>query len=508
MRNNCLRISHPYRAVLLVLVCVSVVAILSSARVEGASKPNMIFVLADDLGYGDLPCLNPDSTLKTPSVDRMAHEGMLFTDAHSGASLCTPTRYGVLTGRYCWRSSLKRGVLGGFSPPLIERDRLTVARLLKQQGYRTAAFGKWHLGMTWPTSNGQRPGTGLNEAGNMVDFSKKIEDAPTTRGFDRFLGISASLDMPPYVFIKDDHVEELPTETQEKWGYVRRGPKGPHFEFEDVLPKLTREVVSYVQEQEADQPFFVYFALNAPHTPIVPAEPFRGKSQVGDYGDFVQEVDWALGEVLKALDEKGLAENTLVIFTSDNGPETLAYPRIQEYHHYSMDGLRGVKRDAWEGGHRVPFLVRWPAQVKPGTVCRETICLTDFMATAADIVDARLPRDSAQDSVSLLPALKGEERSTPLREATVHHSGSGKFAIRRGPWVLIDAKSGDDNREPEWLKRERGYRPNEQPRELYNLSDDLIERRNVFAEHPEEVKALKAILERYKTEDRSVTRSE
>ncbi|HEU5118113.1 MAG TPA: sulfatase-like hydrolase/transferase, partial [Isosphaeraceae bacterium] len=313
MRNDGSRILHPHRAVWVVLAC-ALLASLMAVQAEGASKPNMIFVLADDLGYGDLPCLNPDSTLKTPSADRMAREGMLFTDAHSGASLCTPTRYGVLTGRYCWRSSLKRGVLGGFSPPLIERDRLTVAGMLKQQGYHTAAFGKWHLGMTWPTSDGQRPGTGLNEAGNKVDFSKKIEHAPTTRGFDRFWGISASLDMPPYVFIKDDHVEELPTETQEKRGYVRRGPKGPTFEFEEVLPRLTREVVSYVQQQKADQPFFVYFALNAPHTPIVPAKPFRGKSQVGDYGDFVQEVDWALGEVLKALDDKGLAENTLVIF--------------------------------------------------------------------------------------------------------------------------------------------------------------------------------------------------
>ncbi len=370
----------------------------------------------------------------------------------------------------------------------------------------TAGFGKWHLGMTWPTTTGKPPGTSLKETGNTVDYSKPIQDGPTTRGFDRFFGISASLDMPPYVFIKNDRVEELPTATQEKWGYVRRGPKGPNFEFENVLPRLTREVVAFVQEQKADQPFFVYFAMNGPHTPIVPAKPFQGKSQVGDYGDFVQEVDWALGEVLKALDDQGLAENTLVIFTSDNGPETLAYPRIQEYHHYSMDGLRGVKRDLWEGGHRVPFLVRWPGQIKPGSVCQETICLTDLMATAAEVVGVKLPADAGEDSVSLLSALKGEERSTPLREATIHHSAVGKFAIRRGPWVLIDAKSGDDNREPEWLKKERGYEAHDLPGELYNLSEDLIERKNLYADQPEEVKALKTILERYQKEDRSVRR--
>jgi arylsulfatase A-like enzyme len=469
-----------------------------------------VYILADDLGYGDVGYLNPASKIATPNIDRLAAEGMNFKDAHSGSSVCTPTRYGILTGRYAWRSPLKRGVLLGYSPPLIEASRPTVASFLKQHGYATACIGKWHLGMTWPTRGNEPPAPG--PAGEYpeaaIDFRQPIKDGPCARGFDSFFGISASLDMTPYVFIENDHVVAQPTARQPKAGFVRAGAKDPAFRFEDVLPRFTDRAVDYINERAGRRgsPFFLYLALNAPHTPIAPAPQFRGKSQAGDYGDYVVEVDWAVGRVLKAIDDNTLADNTLVILTSDNGPERIAYPRIQEYHHYSMDGLRGVKRDAWEGGHRVPFLARWRGKVRPGSVCDQTICHTDLMATLAAILGVTLPEGAGPDSFSLLPALLEQKRDRPIREATVHHTASGRFAIRQGPWVLIDHATGDDNREPDWFKKERGYQPHDQPGELYNLSQDPAEHHNLYASRPEVVKGLKQLLEKYKAEGRSVPR--
>ena len=469
-------------------------------------KPNIVYILADDLGYGDLACQNLKSKIPTPHMDRLATQGVRFSDAHDPTAVCTPTRYGILTGRYCWRSPMKTGVLGGFSPPLIAPDRLTVPALLKQHGYATACIGKWHLGMTWPRKDGAGKGKGAAE--NSIDFAQPITDGPCTRGFDYYFGISASLDMPPYVFIENDRTVALPTATQErlKEGYVRQGPKDPDFKLEDVLPRFTKRATEYIAERaagHAGQPFFLYLALNAPHTPIVPAEFVKGRSQAGDYGDYVVEVDWTVGEVLKALDEHRLADDTLVIVTSDNGPEVIAYARAEKYRHFSMGELRGVKRDVWEGGHRVPFLARWPGRIKPGTVCDEVICHTDLLATAAAIVGAKLPDNAGEDSYSILPALVGEKLDRPIREATVHHSATGKFAIRKGHWVLIDARSGGDNKVPEWFDAERGYKPSDQPGELYDLTQDLAERRNLYAEQPDKVRELKTLLEQYKDNGRS-----
>ena len=479
------------------------------AASSAARCPNIVFILADDLGYGDLGCQNPKSKIPTPNLDRLATQGIRFSDAHDPTAVCTPTRYGILTGRYCWRSRLKKGVLGGFSPPLLETGRLTVPALLKQHGYATACVGKWHLGLGWPAKDGAAKGKANEEE---VNYTKPITDGPCTHGFDYFYGISASLDMPPYVFIENDRAVAVPTARQEaqKGQFVRAGPKDPDFALDQVLPRLTRKAVGWIGQQAgggAARPFFFYFALNAPHTPIVPAAEFKGKSGAGDYGDYVVEVDWAVGEVLKVLDEHKLADRTLVIVTSDNGPERLAYERIQEYQHYSMGDLRGVKRDTWEGGHRVPYLARWPGKIRPGGVSGEVICQTDLMATAAAIVGAKLPPDAGEDSYSILPALLGEKLDKPIREATVHHSGSGRFAIRQGQWVFIDAPSGDDNKEPDWLKKERGYQPHKFPGELYDLSQDLSERRNLYGERPEIVQRLKTLLEKYKAEGRSAPRA-
>ncbi len=480
----------------------------ASALADGPSRPNLVYILADDLGYGDVGRLNPSSKIATPTLDRLAAEGVTCTDAHSGSAVCTPTRYGLLTGRYAWRSKLKRGVLGGYSPPLIEPGRLTVPALLAKHGYATMCVGKWHLGMTWPLKDGPPIAGDGYQAEGRIDFARPIADGPLSKGFGGYFGISASLDMPPYVFIEGDRVAALPTDRQAKVGYVREGAKDPAFRFDGVLPALTDRSVRFIAGQKAGQPFFLYLALNAPHTPIAPSAGFRGKSSAGDYGDFVMEVNASIARVLKALDEAGLAGETLVIVTSDNGPETLAYPRIREYQHYSMGSLRGVKRDAWEGGHRVPFFARWPGQIPAGSVVEETICHVDLMATVAAILGTPLPNDAGEDSVNILPALLGRPQDKPLREATVHHTGSGRFAIRQGPWVFIDAPTGDDNggnnKEPEWLKQERGYLSHNQPGELYDLAKDPGEHKNIHADHPDEVKRLKALLEKYKAEGRSV----
>jgi len=472
--------------------------------------PNIVFILADDMGYGDLACQNPVSKIPTPNLDRLAAEGIRFSDAHAPTAVCSPTRYGILTGRYCWRSRLKTGVLGPWNPPLIESGRLTAPDLLRRHGYRTACIGKWHLGWTWPARDGRKPQSGPDRLSN-VDFTKPITEGPTTRGFDSYFGTDVP-NYPPYCFIENDRTAGIPSEPNRP-EFNHPGPMLPGWQWVNIMPELTRRAVKWIESSAVAaprKPFFLYFALTAPHFPIVPAPEFKGKSKAGDYGDFVAQVDWTAGQVVDALKRAGVTDNTLLIFTSDNGPEITgevkpgAYDRIRQYNHYSMDGLRGAKRDAWEGGHRVPFLARWPGRIKPGTLSRETICLTDLMATVAAIVDAKLPNDAAEDSCNILPALLDEKRKSPLREATVHHSCNGKFAIGKGQWVLIDAPSGADNKEPDWFKQERGYEGHELPGELYDLSQDLAERRNLYAEHPEIVTELKTLLEKYKSEGRSV----
>jgi arylsulfatase A-like enzyme len=493
--------THP-KSILLVFL-----ALFLTAPAPGAERPNVVYILADDLGYGDLRLLNPSSKIPTPNLDRLAAQGAVFTDAHTGSSLCTPTRYGLLTGRYCWRTSLKRGVLQGYSPPLIEPGRLTVADLLQQNGYTTACVGKWHLGWDWATKGDVALGREVEGVDPPVDFARPVRNGPRSRGFDTFFGISASLDMPPYVFVADDRAIALPTAHQKKQGFVRSGPRDPALSLDAVLPRLTDKAVEFLAEQakgRPGRPFFLYFPLTAPHTPVAPTPAFRGKGGAGDYGEFVAEVDDAVGRVLQELDDQGLSKDTLVIVTSDNGPERTAYPRARETGHYSMGSLRGVKRDLWEGGHRVPFLARWPGRVAPGRMCDEVVCHTDLMATVADILDVALPADAGEDSVSILPALLGEKRDKPLREATVHHSGSGRLAIRRGAWVFIDAPTGDDNREPDWFKAARGYRSHDEPGELYDLVNDPGERHNLYVERPETVKELKSLLDKYQREGRSV----
>ncbi|MCX7427478.1 MAG: arylsulfatase [Planctomycetia bacterium] len=486
---------------------------LSAAEPRPAARPNIVFILADDLGYGDVGCYNRESKIPTPNLDRLASEGMRFTDAHAPTSVCTPTRYAILTGRYSWRTRLARGVLGPWDKPLIDADRLTVASLVKRHDYATACIGKWHLGWTWPTKDGQLPESAKDRLSN-VDFTKPIADGPATRGFDYYFGVDVP-NYPPYCFIENDRTVGIPSvpDGGREEGFNRPGPMTPGWKLVNILPELTRRAVSWVEDaSRSGKPFFLYFALTSPHYPVVPAPEFKGKSQAGEFGDFVAQTDWTVGQVLDALARSGVADNTLVIFTSDNGPEVTGevdpgvYDRARLFEHYSNGELRGAKRDLWEGGHRVPFVARWPGKIQPGAVSAETICHVDFMATVAAVLRTELPPDAGEDSCSLLPVLLGEKLDRPAREATVHHSGSGKFAIRKGDWVLIDAPTGDDNGrrgEPPWLKDLRGYKTHDLPGELFNVREDVSERRNQYAERPEIVRELKALLEKYQRDGRS-----
>jgi arylsulfatase A-like enzyme len=481
-------------------------------RAMAAELPNIVYVLADDLGYGDLGSYNPDSKIPTPRLDQLARDGMRFTDAHSPSSVCSPTRYALLTGRYAWRTRLQRNVLGPWDKPLIAPDRLTVGKLLQKHGYETACIGKWHLGQNYITKDGKPPMGGVKNALSNVDFTQPIGEGPVSRGFDHYFGTIVP-NYPPYCFIENDRTIGIPSLLAKGGNFNIPGPMVPDWKLEEILPQLTSHAVKWIEDRShSKRPFFLYFPLTSPHYPVVPSSEFVGKTEAGAYGDFVFQTDWCVGQVLDALERAGLSDNTLVIFTSDNGSEVTGevkpgvYDRVQQYGHRSSGELRGAKRDAWEGGHRVPFIARWPGKIRDGEVCDETICHVDFMATVAEILGEALPDNSAEDSVSILPALLNRTRIGTIREATVHHSARGKFAIRRGDWVLIDAPTGDDNAangEPQWLKAERQYTPHNLKGELYNVREDRAQRYNLYAEKPVLVEELKTLLEKYIREGRS-----
>jgi len=500
------------KQILLSLV-LSGTAVLQAAE-RPSAKPNIVYILCDDLGYGDVKCLNPQGKIATPNLDRLAAGGMIFTDAHSSSSVCSPTRYGILTGRYNWRSRLKQGVLGGLSPRLIEDGRLTVASLLQQHGYHTAAIGKWHLGMDWVKLEGkavsdldiEKP----DQVGN-VDYSQPIKNGPNSVGFDYYFGISASLDMVPYTFIENDRVTVLPTEDRKldmmtgrtNW-FTRQGPAAPGFTGYEVLPTLGRKAVEriavHAAEAKKGNPFFIYLPLASPHTPIFPTKEWLGKSGLNPYADFVMETDHHIGLVMAELEKQGLAGNTLVIFTSDNGCSPSAkFDELAAKGHNPSHVFRGNKADIFDGGHHIPFIARWPARVKAGTKSDQIICLTDFMATVADILGAKLPENAAEDSVSILPALEGRAKA-PLREAIVHHSINGSFSIRQGKWKLeLCPDSGGWSAPRPGSKEAQGL----PPIQLYDLTADIGEQTNVQDKHPEVVARLTKLLEKYVAEGRS-----
>ena len=463
---------------------------------EKQKQPNIIFILADDMGYGDVSYFDNNSKLKTENLDRMAQEGVVFTDAHSSSSVSTPTRYGILTGRYNWRSTLKNNVLYGYDKALIPADRETMASMLRKNGYTTAGIGKWHLGWDWDN---------IDAGKDKVDFSKPVQNGPTTRGFDYFYGFCGSLDMAPYVYIENDMPTSLPdreTVNEGKYSWWRKGPIGADFVHEEVLPNLVDRACNYIKEKaKADQPYFLYLPLPAPHTPILPTEEFRGKSGIGEYGDFVLMVDAMVGKVLQAVKESGEDGNTIVVFTTDNGCSPAAGIKEMEAQGHRPNSIyRGHKADLFDGGHRIPCILRWPEGTKPHEV-RQTVCLTDFYATFAAINGYKLMDSEGEDSYNLLPAIVSETEIDPIREATVHHSIDGQFTIRQGDWkLLLSASSGGWSAPTPTDTLALDSLP---PIQLYNMKYDPSETTNVDAEHPEIVSRLRALMAKYVREGRS-----
>lgn len=474
---------------------------------EKSQLPNIIVILADDLGYGDIKAFNSESKILTPQIDQLASEGMIFTDAHTPSAVCTPTRYGFLTGRYNWRSRLKSGVLTGKSKALIEDDRTTIADVLRRQGYHTAFIGKWHLGWDWGLTEGDSLiGEGWNPQDfDQLDFTKPVTHNPNDLGFDYAYGHSGSLDMAPYVYVENGKVTAIPdtvTVNKGKYSWWREGPTSPDFDHEKVTPNFFERSIQYIGEQsKKGKPFFLYLALPSPHTPILPPAEWQDRSGLAPYGDFMMMIDDYVGQVNEAIRRAGIEENTIVIFTSDNGGSPAAGLDVMEAKgHYSSYIYRGHKADIYEGGHRVPFIIKWPLNIQKGTSRDETICLTDLLATSAELTGYQLKENEGEDSYSLLSLFDVNHKVNEFREATVHHSIEGYFAIRQGDWKLIVAKGSGGWSFPKPGDPAEAELPEVQ---LYNLASDPGETKNVFAENTEKVASLKALLIKYIKEGRS-----
>lgn len=441
-------------------------------------KPNLIYILADDMGYGDVSALNEKSAFQTPAFDAMCQNGMAFTDAHASSAVCTPSRYSILTGRYNWRSRLKEYVLGGYSPPLIEKERLTLPGMLRQNGYRTAMVGKWHLGMQFGGEYEEAPAFAPCEG---VDYAAPITGGPVHRGFDYYYGISASLDMPPYVYIENDRFTALPTHDTENTGkrFWRKGPTADNFVHQEVLLHLTEKALGCIREME-DDPFFLYFPLPAPHTPILPGEGFQGASDTNEYGDFVLMCDDVVSQIRACLRELGIEKDTILVYTSDNGCSPEAdFAELAQYGHNPSYVFRGHKADIYEGGHRIPLLVEWPDAIHGGSRCNETVCLTDIMATMANLLDIPLPDSAAEDSVSNL-ALWRKPDAGPVRKFTVHQSIDGSLAIRANE-LKLEMCPGSGG----WSFPKPGEETPDMPSfQLYDLTQDVGERHNIIEERP------------------------
>ncbi|SMO78863.1 Arylsulfatase A [Fodinibius sediminis] len=472
------------------------------AQANHKSSPNIVIILADDLGYGDVSSYNENAAFTTPHIDQLAEQGVRFTDAHTSSSVCTPTRYGLLTGRYNWRSELKQGVLSGYSRSLLTKNRLTLADLLRKEDYRTAFIGKWHLGWNWQLEK-QNKNIDKLDSRPEVDFSQPISMGPGDHGFIYSYGFSGSLDMPPYVYVENSRPTTIPKDTTVNYdekGFWRKGLTGSDFSHTDVLPHLTEKSMQYIRKQADNQPFLLYFALPAPHTPILPTTEFIGTSNANLYGDFVLQVDGVVGQITQALEEEGILEETLIIFASDNGASPRAdFEELARAGHDPSYIYRGHKADIYEGGHRIPFIAHWPEMIEEGFITDETVSTVDIMATVADIAGTSLPDDAGEDSYSFLPVLLHKNYSKPLREATVFHSISGRFALRKGPWKLILWPGSGGWSFPR-TKEDLQGRPDFQ---LYNLEEDPGEEHNLVDQYPGKVKELKALMEKYVKEGRS-----
>lgn len=476
------------------------------------SKPNIIILYADDMGYGDLAIQNPNSKIPTPNLDQLSREGLRFTDGHSSSGICTPSRYALLTGRHHWRDL--HGLPGSMGGTMFKKNQYTMAQMLKENGYKTACIGKWHLGWDWEAIRNQNwtQQDSLQLWGRYFkyypaqayDWSQSIPDGPLDYGFDYYFG-DGTINFPPYVWIENDRVTEIPTVSMTNpkgtvlegpWG-IRPGPAVKDWDFFKVLPTLTQKAVAYIERQKgSNQPFFLYVPFPSPHTPIIPNKEFQGKSKAGAYGDYVYQTDWSAGAILKALNAIGATENTIVIFSADNGSERFAYERIQNFNHHSSAPFRGVKRDLYEGGHHVPFLVRWPEKIKAGTISNEVINQVDLLKTFSKIIAADLPQGLAHDSHDFSAVWLGKNTNNGIRKATVQNTFKDRYALREGDWLYINAKSGYHTLAPEWTEDYFGYQALKDTVQLFNLKTDISQKVNLAHQMPERVEQMQTNLKR------------
>ena len=464
-------------------------------------RPNIVILYADDMGVADVSYGDPKAKIQTPHIDRLASHGMTFTDGHSSSGICTPSRFALLTGQHHWRRF--HGIVGAFGGTVFEPNDFTIAKMFKKKGYRTGCFGKWHLG--WDFDAIRKPGVKKGDVRpESYDWTKRFPDGPLDQGFDYYFG-DGTINFPPYCWIEGDRFITIPTKSVIKSqplagsGNFRPGPMAKSWNPYDILPTITQKTVEWIAKQKADQPFFAYLAFNSPHYPIVPNKEFHGKSKAGYYGDFVIETDAMVGKVLKALEKYGFADNTLVIFSADNGPETHAFQRLGEFNQWSSGKFRGVKRDIYEGGHRVPFIARWPGKIKKGSVSDEVISQVDLAATFAHIIGYPLGKKEAIDSYNLLPVFKEEKYKKPLRTATVQNTSPKKYALRQGDWVLIDAPTGSAKKEQDAYLDHFGLQAYGKENEglLFNLKQDPRQSNNLYTEHPDRVRGMRDLLQSY-----------
>jgi len=476
-----------------------------------AAPPNVVILYADDMGVADVSYGDAAAPIQTPNIDRLAAAGMTFTDGHSSSGICTPSRFALLTGQHHWRRF--HGIVNAFGGTVFKDGEYTIGGMFQEQGYATGCFGKWHLG--WDFDAIRKPGVAKKDWPKPAsyDWTKRFPGGPLERGFDHYFG-DGTINFPPYCWIEGDRFLTIPSKPVIKsrplagGGNFRPGPMAPSWNPYDILPTITDKTVEWIGKQSAEKPFFAYLAFNSPHYPIVPNKEFHGTSKAGFYGDFVIETDAQVGKVLEALKKHGFADDTLVVFTADNGPETHAFERLEKFGQWSSGKYRGVKRDIYEGGHRVPFIVRWPGQVEAGAVSDEVVSQVDLAATFAEIVKAPLKEKEAIDSYNLLPVLRGEDYARPLRTATVQNTAPNQFAIRQGTWVLIDAPTGAAKKEGASYLKHFDLEPYGKGHKglLFNLKNDPRQSKNLYAEHPSKVASMRSLLKRYRNGERCAPR--
>jgi arylsulfatase A len=498
---------------------------LAQEKTVSAKSPNIIIILADDMGYGDVSALNAKSRIHTPALDKLAKEGISFTNAHSSASVCTPSRYGLLTGRYGFRSKTAAYGIGGFDQPVIEEERETLASILKKSGYATAVIGKWHLGLEWQTKDGLPAKLDQKTGYSNVDFSKKINIGPNSFGFDYSFIHPASLDIPPYVFLRNHKVIDpdvvlttsvYPVRKEstlyawdkkhtdslavywEKGVWWRQGEMSKSFRIETCQTTIVQEGIAFIDSQvskNSAQPFFLYLPLTGPHTPWMPGAKFEGKSDIGLYGDFVMEIDDIVAQIKKTLIRNKIDGNTLIVFASDNGaywPEE----EIKLQEHDSNSGTRGQKGDVWDGGHRIPLIMSWPEVIPGNAQYSHLLSLTDFFATLSDLLGLASSENQGRDSESFSHVLRAVW-DKPHRNAMVHHSSGNLYGIRVGDWKFIEGLGSGGFTVPTFLTPEIGG-PNGQ---LYQISSDSREQENLFLNFPDKVYELQDLLNKVRELD-------